>query len=402
MVNNIIAKPSNKVELSYYTEVPISKLQYEEFKELCKKRIDFLKTVEAKGECSEAMKDMVEDLSSHAALRLVCSTSSELKLWFLRSETKLFRMRCERNRGNIEDFFVKNIWPYMSLPGNSSEKKQLATESQAKYNENVNEVAINATSEFNLKNKNTKRFNWDIKIHFSKCSEILAKRTHEIMKGYFTMDKPILLVFIVNEFREYLTKKIDELAAQFECGRDERIFRLGRELFIPNDSVQNSPCIQNMEEFFPLCISGVITRFREKTHLKYFDRQMLCLFLKDIGVPLEDTVEFFRSNFKIPEELFRKEYLYGIRHNYGLEGKKANYKSFTCHKIASNSSDPNAFGCPFVNNHEFVRNNSDIEDIGKDAYKACMNFAKKKVGSDLKSPFGSPAEYFKEITKKLY
>lgn len=59
----------------------------------------------------------------------------------------------------------------------------------------------------------------------------------------------------------------------------------------------------------------------------------------------------FRSEFTkvIDSNKFDKEYTYGIRHNYGLEGSKIDYNPPSCINVM-NTSPPNQgeyHGCPF-------------------------------------------------------
>lgn len=90
---------------------------------------------------------------------------------------------------------------------------------------------------------------------------------------------------------------------------------------------------------------------RQNSHLKYNGRQQYGLFLKSVGLSLEEAMAFWRRSFasKVPEDKFQKEYAYNVRHNYGQEGKRANYAPFSCSKIITGSS-PSAgdhHGCPF-------------------------------------------------------
>jgi DNA primase large subunit len=69
----------------------------------------------------------------------------------------------------------------------------------------------------------------------------------------------------------------------------------------------------------PLCMSSLMKTLKQEDHLKHSARMQLGLFLKGIGLSLNDALAFWKQSFarKIPPEKFDKEYAYNIRHNYG-------------------------------------------------------------------------------------
>lgn len=84
-------------------------------------------------------------------------------------------------------------------------------------------------------------------------------------------------------------------------------------------------------------MSELHQHLRKEHGLKHSGRLQYGLFLKGIGVSLEDSLEFFKKEFtkRMPEQKFNKEYAYSIRFNYGKEGKKADYTPWNCIKIAN-------------------------------------------------------------------
>ncbi|VDK28732.1 unnamed protein product [Anisakis simplex] len=77
------------------------------------------------------------------------------------------------------------------------------------------------------------------------------------------------------------------------------------------------------------------TRLRVDHHLMHSARMQYGLFLKAIGMTLEDALAFFRAEFtkKVDSDKFDKQYAYNIRHNYGKEGSRRDYKAYSCAKI---------------------------------------------------------------------
>ncbi|PRP88219.1 hypothetical protein PROFUN_04042 [Planoprotostelium fungivorum] len=101
---------------------------------------------------------------------------------------------------------------------------------------------------------------------------------------------------------------------------------------------------------FPMCMHNSHTKLRETHHLKHAARMQYGLFLKGIGLSLEDALSFWRTEFTrvMGVDKFDKEYSYNIRHNYGKEGKRTDYTPYSCIKIINNGGG-NDHGCPFKN-----------------------------------------------------
>lgn len=61
----------------------------------------------------------------------------------------------------------------------------------------------------------------------------------------------------------------------------------------------------------------------------------------------EDAEEFWRSEFtqKVDEERFNKEYLYYIKHLYGLVGGRKSYEPRSCQQLIKGLDQH--YGCPF-------------------------------------------------------
>lgn len=113
--------------------------------------------------------------------------------------------------------------------------------------------------------------------------------------------------------------------------------------------------IDNLSSSFPLCMQHLHRSLRRDAHLKHFGRLQYSLFLKGIGLSLEECLVFWRSGFsKITDDQFNKEYRYNVRHVYGDVGGDGNrrgngYSPFSCQKILMEHppGPGEAHGCPY-------------------------------------------------------
>lgn len=106
---------------------------------------------------------------------------------------------------------------------------------------------------------------------------------------------------------------------------------------------------------FPLCMQNLHRTLRRDAHLKHFGRLQYTLFLKGIGLSLEECLVFWRTGFsKMTDEKFNKDYRYNVRHAYGDVGgdstRRGNgYTPFSCQRILTDKQ-PGAgesHGCPY-------------------------------------------------------
>jgi DNA primase large subunit len=106
---------------------------------------------------------------------------------------------------------------------------------------------------------------------------------------------------------------------------------------------------------FPLCMRRVDVSMREHGHLKHHGRLMYGLFLKAIGLSMEDSMQLFSNVMTVKgggsvEAFAKSSYGYNVRYNYGKEGKKTSYSSFSCATVVAlppMTDRIDCHGCPF-------------------------------------------------------
>jgi len=116
-----------------------------------------------------------------------------------------------------------------------------------------------------------------------------------------------------------------------------------------------APSIDPLSQHFPLCMKNLHMTLRKNSHLKHFGRFQYTLFLKGMGLSLEECLRFWRGSFRlITDEKFDKEYRYNVRHAYGDVGGDASrrgkgYSPFSCQKILTEHppGSGESHGCPY-------------------------------------------------------
>lgn len=290
---------------------------------------------------------LIRDHYSHFLLRLYFSTTPELKTWFISKEVELLRFRLmylTYKRGDtqiIPDLVRSNCLAY----------------------ERVENIDLELKGKANFRSKQPDNFVYCIE--FEKALDLVRNRKVYINNGIAYVPSLTMISILCNHFKNELTVSLNHLAS---CLPDEenRIIDKTRRHY---NTVRNrKKVVQSASgnlieeikpedldnlcsESYPPCMESIHTHLRKNHHLKYYGRLHYQLFLKRIGLSLEDSLKLFRDEFiqKIAPEKFDKEYKYGIRYNYGKEGKKMDFSAYSCGKIIN--SDPpgplDAHGCPF-------------------------------------------------------
>ena len=102
---------------------------------------------------------------------------------------------------------------------------------------------------------------------------------------------------------------------------------------------------------FPPCMRDVMDELHVKKHLRHFKRYELNLFLKGIGLPLEEIFKVWRSAVFPHGAManYQNEHTYQLRHTFGLEGQMKEKFEHDCEKLIGVSRmEPHAARCPFA------------------------------------------------------
>ncbi|CAH0582902.1 unnamed protein product [Chrysodeixis includens] len=200
-----------------------------------------------------------------------------------------------------------------------------------------------------------------IKLHFKQCLSLVAKRQVELTNGFAIIPCGRWKQYMTMLFKENLIRKIkytDVTSLKSDPRIMELLYKVKKEFSLSKDStnILLSKDVDVTSTFFPPCMLNLHQNLRRRHRLTHSQRFYYSLFLKDIGMPVEEAVDFWKAEYSLHPnghhacchnwEKDEKKYLYGIRHMYGLEGGRKNYSSVNCQRIQSidNCSEG---GCPF-------------------------------------------------------
>ena len=305
-----------------------------------------------------------KDHISHFLLRLAYCKTEDLRNWFLKMETELFRMRLledsiEQRRVFREqvDLGLKTVdWKSIK----EEEKTKLVDALAKMHMITVQASGIQLSYAQATQEVQAQTF---YQVEFEKVLDMVSRRQVVVKGGYAYVPGNSEISLLVNEFKDRLKQALEETAKALpRMDEDERLNPILNSIskqYITSrsaydgkakDVILHSDVPAIADPHMPLCMRSLYGHLKTEAHLKHFGRLQFGLFLKGIGLPLEEAIVFWRKAFhKMTDDKFQKEYLYNIRHSYGQEGKRTDYTPFNCGKIIT-TNHPGAgerHGCPF-------------------------------------------------------
>ncbi|KAF3051606.1 hypothetical protein E8E11_001432 [Didymella keratinophila] len=409
--------------LNFYILPPTAEITLEEFEQWAIDRLKVLSELEActfrnKGpeETAEYMKSILDkylpmragtsnganlqeerkkDHYSHFILRLAFSATEDLRRRFSRLETMLFQLRFKDDDYVERREFVRTLnleWEEVQ----EAEKRELKAQLLAAAGGGL---------------KNAEEQEW-FKVDWERVPVLVEQRRVFLKRGKAYVPQREQMSLVVAEF----TKKLDEALeltsrALPRLDEDDRLApilaHLSQNFTAPDAAYSSSDAnidglntitansIDTLSQNFPLCMRNLHMTLRENSHLKHFGRLQYTLFLKGIGLSLDECIMFWRRSFKLmTDDKFQKEYRYNIRHAYGDVGGDSNrrgrgYTPYSCQKLLTEPlpGPGQTHGCPYrtftpdnlisvlqrvgVNERDVLK--TVREDVGKQRYHVACN-----------------------------
>ena len=364
------------------------------------------------------------DIASHFLLALIMVKNDKDMNWFIYQESLLYYSRLKKFK---KEFPKYNMYKILSLLGL---KLNIFDENSNNDNIDINKI------KFRRKNNQNEKIYF---INFIDGINLLPSRAYYLHKGNLYIlekDLPKLFIRVFQKKQESILSKIKQNAENIK--KDRRIkeiilsFEKEKEKFMIQENIKITKEVNNdhklktmtdvdkySEQCFPLCMCLIERHLNKYSHLMNLGRLQYTLFLKSVGLPVEEAIKFFKKKFerKTKPETFDKQYTYYIRHAYGLEGKRTNYLPFNCDKLLDMNAPigSECHGCPFKTKSpeelknildECNLNNQDIEDIlinkKNGIYRmCCVKYFEGKLGTSDDGIGIHPTKYYYSAMNKI-
>ncbi|KAK5646780.1 hypothetical protein RI129_005244 [Pyrocoelia pectoralis] len=355
------------------------------------------------------------DHISHYILRLAYCRSEALRAWFLARELEWFKAKfitvSKQKPDVIQTFFTLNNLTYTSI---SNEEKQELLTSLLKSTAFVDDVSV--TNFY--------------KVPFSSVPSLINTRRVFVKSGMAYIPQFELVTCIQAIYRTRLNEALAHLSHIVPNIDDERLSKLLQNLHttytghnynaLPENkfSVKGEFLDYYSKKQFPLCMRHIHQIFRSTHHMKHGCRLQYGLFLKGLGLTLEECLKVWRDEFTklVDDNTFEKKYSYIVRHQHGKVGGMIQYKPYNCMKIiTSNVGSGEHHGCPFKHFDatqlrqkllEYGLSGTGIEEIMnlvKDTHYqiACTKYFELVHHKPSKSVINHPNQYFDESNEIL-
>ncbi|KAK1760649.1 DNA primase large subunit [Echria macrotheca] len=370
--------------LNFYSTPPTGDIKLEEFEQWAIDRLRVLAELEAcsfrnktPAETAAHMKPLLDkylpleantsasshlaaqrkkDHYSHFILRLAFSSTKELRQRFARVETMLFRLRFTADDERAA--FVSGLdldWE----PVTDEEKQEFAEE-----------LTATITVPGSKKQQTIEEASF-CKVDWMRVPDLVEGRKVFLRHGMAFVPFKEQQSLVVTEFTAQLERALELTARALpRLDEDDRLTpilnHLSKNFVTPDAGYSGNGAaiegaeitarnIDNLSQHFPMCMTHLHRTLRRDAHLKHYGRLQYSLFLKGIGLSLDECLTFWRQGFsKITDDTFNKEYRYNIRHVYGDVGGDSNrrsggYSPYSCQKILTEHAPGpgEAHGCPY-------------------------------------------------------
>ncbi|CAK4615488.1 hypothetical protein LEN26_001431 [Aphanomyces euteiches] len=387
---------NTRYALSMYQDPPLVEVSLDEFESYSIDRLQMLKTLEmqrlrgttkeTEAKVDKALNmylpmrnadDRLKDELSHFILRMAFCHTEELRRWFLSHESLLFKHRLDRATREDKMHFMRT---------NGLVYEQVNEEEMRALEPKLRTVRASVVTDIKEAYKDLDVY---VKVPFTEAIDLIGARKVYLEAGVAYVPFDYLVSILYARFRSSLSKQLTIAFRKFggsAAARDDRLMPVLKNLAkhhigpdyssapVASGNSITADMVDGLSKTsMPLCMKTLHQALTTQHHLKHGGRMQYGLFLKGIGLPMDDAIAFWRKEFcrKMNVDDFNKKYAYNIRHNYGKEGKRKDYTPFNCMKIITGEPPKQGeyHGCPFrhFDEHHLRASLRGINEVDKEA-----------------------------------
>jgi len=190
-------------------------------------------------------------------------------------------------------------------------------------------------------------------VPFEQVCDLVSKRSVIVKDGFAYVPSSFQTELIANEFKDRLRTSLETTARALpRMDEDDRLMPVLHSIskqYLSAAQYTNTYTdgktltadeAENLSPLFPPCMLALHSQLKSNGHLKHQGRMQFGLFLKGIGLPLDEALIYWRKAFRnMSDDQYQKGgYAYNIRHNYGMEGKRTDYTPYSCVKVSYGES----------------------------------------------------------------
>ena len=300
--------------------------------------------------------DSHDDCVSHWVLAMAFCGTEETRRRFVEFESALFEFRYgDMLPSELAAYVEGENLPFQRV--SEEEKSSLSDALSSVFEADGNMPALFRQAVF-------------YKMPFTHVNDLVAMRRVFVRRGLAYVLVSDLGHALRARFAADLTARLETASRSlpYVAARDDRVGPLLRKLrehksgssytrSIVDGQVTLADVPALAQRSFPMCARHLERGLVGNHHLHNMGRLQYQLFLKGIGLSMDDCLAYFQREFMkrpMTSDEFRKQgYAYSIRHSYGKEGSRKDYAPWSCSKaIAETKGETKdgrrlVHGCPF-------------------------------------------------------
>ncbi|XP_076376867.1 uncharacterized protein LOC117228918 isoform X2 [Megalopta genalis] len=333
----------------FYIQAPRGQISLHILEKCVFVRLEYLdllyqaRTNEFNGNFEYLLENSVYDKVGHFTLRLLASISQDLWNYWIVREALLFQNRLIYILPKQLHRLIRSI----------IRQCRLLTNKESVINNTLIDICIFFSKELVFKHLVTKDHKQDCsrfhtKVRYELVPDLIKNRKIELHDGYAIVHCSKFMEVLSSLFITYLNKEIAciKLNAQRTISQDDRLDYLYQKIhnqLFKRGHEYGRITVDNIDtemKNFPLCMQHLHRKLRNTHRLGHYARLHYSLFLKDGGMHIEDAINYWKDEYSKPHSCSstcshqwqsnERKFIYSIRHLYGLEGSRKNYKSVDC------------------------------------------------------------------------